>query len=127
MPILRQHRIYRADLQANPAALYLFGDNDNRTGYGGQAAEMRDEENAVGVRTKWKPSMTPSSFFNDEDFDEIASMINQDLEPARVHLLVGGIVVIPLDGLGTGLAGLRDKAPRVAAFLEEQLEELVDL
>ena len=44
MPVVRQKRIVRAELQANPHVLYLFGDNDQRDGYGGQAAEMRDEE-----------------------------------------------------------------------------------
>jgi hypothetical protein len=124
VPIIKQKRITSEDCQANPDAIYLFGDNDERVGYGGQAAVMRDEENAIGIRTKWKPTMHPSAFFDDEDYDGITSMIHQDLEPARAHLAAGKVVVIPLDGLGTGLSKLPELAPRVFEYLTEQLTEL---
>ena len=127
MPVVRQKRIVRAELQANPHVLYMFGDNDQRDGYGGQAAEMRDEENAAGVRTKWAPSNEASAFFSDHEFDRITVLIDADLESAREKLAEGGVVVIPLDGLGTGLSRLPQKAPRIAAFLEERLAELEDL
>ena len=127
MPIIKQKRIESEDCQANPEALYLFGDNDQRIGYGGQARAMRDEENAVGIRTKWLPNMKPAAFFDDDDYDEITAMIYQDLEPARAHLSAGKIVVIPMDGLGTGLSQLPDRAPRVFAYLQEQLTELETL
>lgn len=124
MPIIYQKRIYRDDLQANTNILYLFGDNDQRDGYGGQAGEMRDEENAVGVRTKWFPSNEDDAFFSDADFDSVSGMLVADLERVREHLEDDGIVVIPLDGLGTGLSQLPERAPRIAAYLESLLEEL---
>jgi len=124
MPIIRQKMIYRADLQANPEVLYLFGDNDRREGFGGQAAEMRDEDNAVGIRTKWAPHMRQTAFFSDDDYDQIEGMINADLEPVREHLEKGGVVIIPTDGLGTGLSKLPEMAPAVAAYLTDQLNEL---
>ena len=127
MPVIRQSRIYRADLQANPDVLYLFGDNDDRVGYGGQAREMRDEENAVGIRTKWHPSHQEDAFFADDDYDEIIGMIGQDIERARDHLENGGVVVIPLDGLGTGLSDLPNRAPRVLAYIEEQINEMMEI
>jgi hypothetical protein len=127
VPVIKQKRIESEDCQANPDALYLFGDNDQRIGYGGQAHAMRDEENAVGIRTKWSPNMKPSAFFDDDDFDQITAMIYQDLEPARGHLTTGKVVVIPLDGLGTGLSQLSERAPRVFEYLQEQLAELETL
>lgn len=40
MIVIKQFRIYRKDIQANPHILYIFGDNLDRKGFGGQAAEM---------------------------------------------------------------------------------------
>lgn len=52
MIVLHQKFIFREDLQANPDVYYLFGDNVERRGLGGQAKEMRGEPNAIGVATK---------------------------------------------------------------------------
>lgn len=124
MPVKKQKMIYRADLQANPTHMFLFGDNDKRVGLGGQAKEMRGEENAVGIRTKWTPSMRDSAFFNDKDLNTLIKMIDQDLAPAYKHLREGGVVVIPADGLGTGLSDLPNRAPLVNDFLVQRLRHL---
>ena len=122
--MLVQDRITRADLRANPGSLYLFGDNHARVGMGGQAAQMRGEPNAVGVRTKWRPTTADDAYFRDEDLEVVVPMILDDLRPAFVHAAAGGVVVVPAAGLGTGLAGLPRTAPRVHAFLEAQLAAL---
>lgn len=126
MPVLRQTRIYRADLRANPSVLYLFGDNAARYGRGGQASEMRGEPNAVGVRTKRLPSMDPSAFFRDDPASVVAqvAMIDEDLAPVFAHARRGGVVVVPADGLGTGLSRLATSSPRTAAYLEAALARL---
>lgn len=124
MPIIRQKRIYRSDIQNNPDKLYLFGDNDKRAGFGGQAAEFRGETNAIGVRTKWAPNNYPKSFFSDDHVETISIMLAQDLLPARRHLEKGGSVVIPEDGLGTGLSQLPQRAPKINARLLALLAEL---
>jgi hypothetical protein len=121
MPVLRQHRIYRSDLKNNPTVMYLFGDNAQREGLGGQAGEMRFEHNAVGVRTKKSPSMDAAAFFNDDEVEANLAMIREDLNPVLLHLQNGGIVVIPSDGLGTGLSELPKRAPLTAARLDEML------
>lgn len=124
MPVFYQQMIYRIDLERNPDVLFLFGDNDKRSGYGGQAKEMRGEDNAVGIRTKWAPDNRESSFFKDKDAEEIMVMITEDLADLHEHLRSGWIVVIPADGLGTGLSQLPERAPQINAFLEESLREL---
>jgi hypothetical protein len=124
MPVKYRKFICREDLQQNPSVLYLFGDNDLRVGLGGQAREMRGEENAVGVRTKWAPDMAPSSFFTDASLDQIKAMIDHDLRAPIQHLKQGGLVVIPADGLGTGLSQLPQRAPQVNAYLVAQLAAL---
>jgi hypothetical protein len=124
MPVIFQKMIYRADLRANPMAFYLFGDNDARQGYGGQAKEMRDEPNAIGVRTKWRGSMEPSAFFRDVDFVKLCRMIEEDLAPAFAWAERGRVLVVPLDGLGTGLSRLPETAPLVLEFLNRRLAAL---
>jgi len=122
--IISQKLIFRSDLQANPEVKYLFGDNRVRTGYGGQAKEMRDEPNAIGVATKKTPSNRPGEFFSDKDFDENCAVIEADLQLAIEHLKSGGILVIPEDGLGTGLSELPKRAPLTNDFLESMLLSL---
>lgn len=122
MPLIFQHRVYRKDLKANPDVLYLFGDNLQRVGLGGQAREMRGEENAVGVATKRAPGMREGDFFSDADYDEVTPIIYRDIYRARWHHLGGGAVVIPLDGLGTGLSELPQRAPRIYAYLTQELD-----
>lgn len=124
MPVIKQKMIYRYQLKKNPKVLYLFGDNDKRVGYGGQAKEMRDEPNAVGVRTKWAPGMEDHEFFSDVNLMMNKMMIMSDLTRAIDHLKAGGIVVIPEDGLGTGLSQLPKRAPLTNAYLVETLKTL---
>ena len=123
--IIRQSRIYREDLQANRGVLYLFGDNQERVGLGGQAKEMRGEPNAVGVATKKRPTNEDSAFFTDDELVANRISIYDDLEPVREHLRAGGIVVVPLDGLGTGLSDMPNRCPQTFAYLERQLARLV--
>lgn len=115
-----QKRIYRVDLQANPQITYLFGDNLIRQGMGGQAGEMRGEPNAVGVPTKRFPGGGDGDFFSDDEFDTNCMAIDE----AWSQIPDAVIVVIPLDGLGTGLAELDIRAPRTFAYLEQKLKEL---
>lgn len=124
MPVIYQKFIFRSDLQANPSVKYLFGDNLVRTGYGGQAKEMRDEPNAIGVATKKTPSNRPDEFFSDDDFEANVLAFWEDLRPAVTHLEAGGILVIPADGLGTGLSELPKRAPKTNKVLELMLRDL---
>lgn len=112
-----QSRIYRADLRANPMVSYVFGDNTLRQGMGGQAGEMRGEPNAIGIVTKWIPSNDEESFFSDKDYDEIVALIDDDYRMVSTRHVRGEVVVIPLDGIGTGLSDLPARAPRIYSHL----------
>ena len=65
------------DLRAEPDKIFLFGDNLKQAGYGGQAKEMRGEENAVGIPSKKAPSNSPTSFFTDKEFDANKKAIDE--------------------------------------------------
>lgn len=126
MPVIRQKWIIREDLKSNRERVYVFGDNMIRIGYGGQAKSMRGEPNAYGIPTKWMPDDSDDSFFCDDDFDDPS--VTFAISGAFVHLAEvlnnGYDVVIPTDGLGTGLSKLSEKAPLIAKFIDEQIAKL---
>jgi hypothetical protein len=117
MPFRTEKFITRRMLRANPETLFAFGDNMKARGFGGQAAEMRGEPNAVGIPTKWVPSNTENSFFCDGDFPAVRGLIEERLQCLKDHLKTGGDVVWPEDGIGTGLAQLMTRAPRVFTLI----------
>lgn len=124
MPIIFQTRILRADLRRNPSCIYLFGDNEQRAGYGGQAKEMRGEPNAVGIRTKWEPNLREAAFWIEGDRPgthspaEFIAKVEEDFAPVRTALGRHAIVIVPAAGLGTGRAELAEGAPVTFAYLE---------
>jgi hypothetical protein len=75
--IIYQKYIKREDLRANPTVLYVFGDNEARTGLGGQAKEMRGEPNAVGIATKASPWV----FWDETDLSTKIEVIDRDRCP----------------------------------------------
>lgn len=125
--LIFQKRIYREDLRANRKVTYAFGDNMEGEGMGGQAAEMRGESNAIGVPTKQRPGMADADFFSDDNFFYNRDWIGCMMEILDNHLRNGRTVVLPLDGLGTGLAELEKRAPKTFAYLQERIERLKEL
>ena len=110
--------ITRDTVRANPDKVFIFGDNLLRRGYGGQAKEMRDEPNSIGIPTKKKPSSTPGSFFTDDEFDDNIKVINKAFDEIPRECTV----VIPFAGIGTGYAQLRERVPKTFQYLITRLE-----
>ena len=130
MPIEFQKHITREDVRANPLKLYIFGDNFQRVGFGGQAYAMRGEPNTLGIVTKVSPNMNKASFLNDTqhyydcllDWAAMFAKLHRELERDTT-------IVIPVDGIGTGLAELETRAPRcwrLLQFLFDQLYEAAE-
>lgn len=124
MPLRYENRITREMVQAEPDTLWVFGDNLLEQGFGGQAAQMRGEPNAVGIPTKAKPARHPAAYFTDADFIRFWEASLPKLERLRNHLEGGGDVVWPTDGIGTGLAELPQRAPRLWSALERARKRL---
>lgn len=117
-----------ADVKANPDKIYIFGDNLEKKGKGGQAV-IRDEENAFGIPTKNKPSTSKDAYFADtilinniptDMFDNNTLAIENAIQKIKKD---GRLVVFPKDGLGTGLAKLKEKAPKTYSYLRKRLFE----
>lgn len=95
-------------LRAEPEARFVFGDNRERVGFGGQAAAARDEPNAIGVATLY----APGRFYRPDD-PLALSTVASDLYRVSMALAESRTVYVPVDGLGTGLARLPENAPEL--------------
>ena len=107
----RKH-ITREMVQAERNKLFVFGDNQERRGLGGQAKEMRGERNTIGISTK----KSPYSYCRG-DLTDLAILLSD------LHYLVFSenqyaYVVWPADGIGTGLADLKTHWPEGLALIE---------
>jgi hypothetical protein len=125
--VVYQRRIYRVDMQANPDVYYLFGDNEMRVGVGGQAKEMRGEPNAIGIRTKAKPLFAPDVYWHDATLIRNKKLIDEDFEVAYTKSLLGHLLVVPLDGIGTGYALLPQNAPLTLKYIQGWIKYLETL
>lgn len=126
MQFYRQKWIERNDLVNNPDAIFLFGDNTERRGMGGQAGAMRGEPNAIGIATKWTPTSDTNAYFSDDVFEAACLVISKDFRKVFMARDAGLMIVIPADGLGTGLSQLPQRAPRVNSHLEYMLSMLTN-
>ena len=122
MSILLQNRFSIKDCSNHLDRVFIFGDNLIQKGKGGQAI-IRDCHNAYGIPTKRLPSMDSDSFFNDE-FDEYEA-VKSAIEKLVVikHSRREITFVFPTDGLGTGLAQMKTKSPKLFKYMNEQLNK----
>ena len=109
------------DVISNPNCLFVFGDNDRKKGKKGQAI-IRDLDNTVGVPTKKEPNHT--GYYNDNEFDLNKTKIDAAINEIKRRSIDYEFIVLPKDGLGTGLAKLPEKAPKTYQYLIECLNKL---
>jgi hypothetical protein len=111
----------------SPNSLFVFGDNMVRRGLGGQAAALRGEPNAVGIPTKWFPTMEEKAYFVDEDLWRVKPFIDVAFDELAEHLSAGGEVVWPKDGVGSGLAELESRAPAIWDYINQRFASLQEM
>lgn len=118
MPVIQVDRYTAEQIQATRAThVYVFGDNMVRDGYGGQAGAARNQPNVVGIPTLHAPGVP----FSDADLDDPLVKVRIDASFNELHqlLLAGKTVVLPRDGVGTGIADLARKAPRIRRYIDD--------
>jgi hypothetical protein len=121
MKIIYQEYISRSDARNNSSKVYIFGDNDARSGYGGQAKELRGEQNAIGMRVKKYPTFNENAFYTDSEYETNCLKITEDINKIKELCKENTTIVFPKDGIGTGRARLREKAPRTYLYLCNEL------
>lgn len=128
MPIKRVSTYTRSQAKASPGSIFVFGDNLKRAGKGGQAEELRGEPNAVGIITKAEPSREDYAYLADDlHGNACAKAWEADFGRLTEHLKRGGTIVWPADGIGTGLALMKSKAPMLWDELCLRTRELFTL
>jgi hypothetical protein len=87
---------------------------------------MRGEPNAVGIRTKRAPGYEEHAYWSDAEFRRNTVMIWEDFFPVLRGLIEEPslVVIIPSDGLGTGMAQLHQRAPKTLIFIETMILSL---
>ena len=110
------------DVNNNPNKIFVFGDNNAREGKGGQAI-IRGLKNTAGIRTKKLPNNKASSFYRDSDFDDNRKKILEDIMTIKNYMLFGYTIVLSENGYGTGLARLKEYAPKTFEFLCKTLRD----
>lgn len=108
------------DVRKNRDYIFVYGDNDEKSGKGGQAV-VREEGNTLGIPTKKRPNNSTDSFYTDNELEENKKKISSALKKLDSLLAEGKHVYLPEDGIGTGLAKLSTKAPRTFAYLQTRL------
>jgi hypothetical protein len=108
--------------------IFVYGDNDKKHGLGGQAI-IRNEINTHGIPTKKCPDCDASSYYTDDEFEENKIKINNAIDTLIKRLESGYYngIILPENGLGTGLAKLPKKAPKTFQFLNKRMDELKKL
>ena len=115
----------RKDVENNPDKVFLFGDNfeDARTGYvpSSTQAVIRGLPNTIGISTKNDRGTKGSSYLTDADFNTFKQHVDEQIQKAKES---GKTIIIPEDGIGTGKAQLKERAPKLFEYLQQELDKL---
>lgn len=127
MPIIIQTEYYtREQVEKETDKIFVFGDNEERRGTGGQAKACRGLPNTIGVRTKAKASHDEDAYWHDDMIIDKLPLVQADFRDIHTALLAGKTVVFPVDGLGTGLAKLSENAPFILSRIQLYTEWLCE-
>ena len=118
----------RKDVENNPDKVFLFGDNfeDAETGYvpSSTQAVIRGLPNAIGISTKNDRGTKESSYLTDADFNTFKQRVDEQIQKAKES---GKTIVLPEDGIGTGKAQLKERAPKLFEYLQQELDKLKNI
>lgn len=117
----------REEVARDVGSVYVFGDNckDSLGTFVPTTTQacIRFLPNTIGLSTKKDRYRTSQSYFNDGDLDLFSVLVESTIELIKVNLLFDKTIVFPSDGLGTGKAMLKEKAPKCWEYLCKRLKE----
>lgn len=109
------------DIAENPNMIFVFGDNLQRRGKGGQAI-IRDIFNTIGLVSKKEPTNAELAFFYDHEYGQNCYYINNDVQRIKAIAQANEMtIVLAAGGYGTGLAMLDKTAPRTFSYMSRLL------
>lgn len=119
--IITRKFITRDYVRENSEYGFIFGDNVERKGLGGQAYHMRGEPNSFGVATKWSPGAGDDDYFKDHEF-RAWMVIDRDLFTIELEMFgEGKTFILPEDGIGTGLSDMPNRCPKLFAYMMNRI------
>lgn len=117
----------RDEVARDVDSVYVFGDNfqDSANCYvpSSTQAVIRCLPNSLGIPTKHDRYWNEYSFIGVDDFLMFQRMLEIRIEQIKQHLEQGKTIVFPADGIGTGKAMLKEKAPMCWECLCKRLKE----
>jgi hypothetical protein len=122
-----EYKLYvREKVKEEKDKIFLFGDNTyDRTITKhvptSTQAVIRGLPNALGIDTKKNRYSNRSSYFTDSDYDWFKKHVDEVIQQAKDSKKT---IVVPADGIGTGKAMLKEKAPKLYEYLVNKLAEL---
>lgn len=95
--------------RANPAKVFVFGDNLAGMGMAGQAC-IRKEPNSFGIPTKRYPSTHEGAYFKDSpcELEHVKTSLRQLYSLSKRYT-----IVFPSNGVGSGMAKMPTKSPAI--------------
>lgn len=113
------------DVRSKPDYLFIFGDNDIKHGKKGQAI-IRDEPNVCGIPTKKLPTFAKNAFYNDAEYEDNIRKIDNAIDTILFRVKTENYkgIILPNDGIGTGLSKLNTCAPKTFEYLSKKIDEL---
>lgn len=115
---MKSKMISAEDISRSKSTVYVFGDNLEGRGLGGQAGVARPfvpTGKAFGIPTKRAPHDDDGSFFSDQP-DEIYA-VSQAFCAIR-RMLAGGKKIVFFPRIGEGLADLEHRSPQILGMIK---------
>ena len=120
----------RDEVARDVDSVYIFGDNckDALGTFVPTTTQacIRFLPNAIGLSTKKDRYWANQSYFSNEDLDLFTVLVEATIALIKVNIELGKTIVFPADGLGTGKAMLKEKAPKCWEYLCKRLKEEFD-
>lgn len=114
------------DCKESPDSLFIFGDNDQAKGIGGQAV-IRGCTNSMGIPTKKFPSHNDRAYYTDLEYHSNCKKILYAVDRIIIESTKYKEIVFPLNGFGIGLSRLPEKAPKTLKYINDLLEMCFDI
>lgn len=104
--------------RVNFDTLFIFGDNDERVGMGGQAI-IREQKNSVGFSTKKAPGGLKEDYYTDDEYEGNCKKIEEEIEKIKKYAQEGEYkaIAFPFMGLGTGLSEMPLRCPKTFFYM----------
>ena len=104
--------------------LFIFGDNLERVGMGGQAV-IREQRNSLGFATKKAPGGAKEDYFTDDEYEENCKIIDEEIEKIKKYAeeYKYKAIAFPFMGLGTGLSEMPLRCPQTFFYLCTRLQQ----